>query len=93
MGYNDHHEAIDKPVARDSNIFESFLTTLDEKAMKSYEASIKTETLDLTGRDVNLRLIRIDAEIKRITELQEQLIRLKRITKRALLGVAGSEES
>lgn len=87
---NDEHETDDKPVGPQSSVFETAIDHKDQQAMRKYEAGIKGETMEMTGREVNMRLSRIDTEIKRLEEVKTHLVRLKRITKRALLGVASN---
>lgn len=84
-------EEQDIPAPRDGSTFEVQTDHEDEKAMKSYRQAIIDDTLKMTGLQVRERLSRIDAEIKRIGELQAQLVRLKRITKAAVLSVQGED--
>lgn len=83
MAYGD-----DNPAKSSDHLFESCLDYSDHKMIESYENAIKNTTLGLTGLEVNQRLKRIEAESKRLGTLQEQMARLKRITKATLLGVA-----
>jgi hypothetical protein len=75
----------DRPADREFD-FTSGITSDDEAMMRSYEAIVREATLDLTGRAVQQRLTRIEAEFKRIDEYKFQLGRLKSITKTAVLG-------
>lgn len=72
--------------AKDDKVYESLLSIEDIAATQLYEERLRATTLDLTGREVQSRLARIEAEFARMAEVSDQLARLKRITKSALLG-------
>ena len=71
--------------AKDASEFVTVVDHSDIKAMQAYEQGIRNETLDMTGRQVHERLSRIEAELARIEAVKEHLIRLKRITKSAVM--------
>ena len=83
----------DIPLKVGEDPFVSALNADDQVLMYRYERDIKAKTLDLTGREVNERLVRINKEFRRIEDLRNAMTRLKRITKAALLSLGAEEAS
>lgn len=82
----------DEPVKRgEEAIFEPQIDASDRKAMTEYKGTIVNETMILTGVDVKARLTRIEAEIERMSKLTEHLLRLRSITRGAVLGTTEDE--
>jgi hypothetical protein len=65
---------------------DSYLTKADVEAITKSATGLTNETLNMTGHETRDRLDRIEQELRRMNIMQEQIARLKAITKSALLG-------